>query len=177
MALLKALRKIVSVFLLLGMGWAPVQASESLLNSTTLTREMLDLQKDLLRIDQKLEARLGDDRLVIYLDMGKVPELRLDSVEIAVDGQLLVSQTITPEEARGMLQGGMKKLYVGPLAPGAHQISATLDGLFDGAYHHAKTYPFVKSPGVNTIKVSIIDVGHKQSSKLIFLPEFSFRVE
>ncbi len=177
MALLKALRKMVSVFLFLGMCWAPVQASESSLNSTTLTRAMLDLQKDLLRIDQKLEARLGEDRLVIYLDMGNVPELQLDSVEIAVDGELLVSQSITPEDVRGMLQGGMKKLYVGPLAPGAHQISATLEGVFDGAYHHTKAYPFEKSAGVNTIRVSIIDVGHKQSSKLVFLPEFSFRVE
>ncbi len=180
MALLRALRKVltfvsVAVFAPVWVGSA--SADEPLWNFSTLSQELLALQRDMLVIEQKSEAMVGDDRIVIYLDLGNVPELTLQSVEFALNDQVVVTHSVDEAQRSALAQGGMEKLYVGPLAAGEHTLRARFSGDFNGSYHHEKSYPFITTGGVSVMKVSIIDVMHQQQSELVFFPEFVFHQE
>ncbi len=180
MALLKALRKVLTfVFITVS---SPVwlttaYADAPLWNFSSLSEEMLGLQRDLLVIEQKDEAKQGNERILIYLDVGNVPELKLESVELVLDGEVVVVRSVDAEQRAAFEQGGMEKLYVGRLAPGQHTLQARFSGVFNGAYSHEKTYPFETEKGITVMRVAIIDVMHQQQSELVFFPEFVFHQE
>lgn len=135
------------------------------------------LQRDILLIEQADEVKVGGDRISVYLDVGNVPDLVLESVEFALNGRVVVAQVIGADQRRAFAQGGMEKLYVGSLSPGEHTLRARFSGDFNGPYSHEKSYPFVTQGGTSVMKVSIIDVMHQKQSELVFFPEFVFQQE
>ncbi len=175
MTLLKALRKMMAPLLALAAAGSAV-ADEPALPSR-LAQEVVGFHRDLLSMEQTLEARKGEDRLAVYLDLGRVDALKLEAVSIAIDGKPVASRRFDEIQRRALRDGAMIKLYVGALAPGAHELHATLEGRFEGAYRHDKRYPFEKAPGASIMRVAIIDVMHQKQSELVFYPEFVFHHE
>lgn len=161
--------------LLLGLFFGALNTAWAEDGVESLVDEILAIQRDILGIEQQLDAAVGDDRVIIYFDMETLPLLDIDVMELIINGDVVVSQRVTPEQREAFNGGAVQKLYVGALAPGQHQVEARFEGQKQGAYAHKTDYLLEKGSGVDVVRLSIIGVFHQKESEFISYPEFIFR--
>lgn len=165
MRLIPTLRCLFSMMLLIAASstWAESDTHESLAASA------LDLRRDLLAIEEKLQALIYPDRIDIYLDVDNLPYLTLRSINIMLDDQIIAQGELNDQQRAAFNMGGMQKLYSGPLPPGRHELKALFRGNIGQSNQHSKALPFEKKPGVDVIKITIADLLQLRR------PEFVFR--
>lgn len=135
----------------------------------SLAGSVLNLRRDLLSIEESMQDLAYPDRIDIYFDMDNLPYLSLRSINIMLDDQVIAQGDLSDAQRAAFNNGGIQKLYSGPLAPGRHELKALFRGNIGQANQHSQTLPFEKKPGVDVIRITVADLLQLRR------PEFVFR--
>jgi hypothetical protein len=106
----------------------------------------------------------------VSLEGGKTFEL--DSVQVLIDGKVVASQIYTARELKALQRGGVQKVYLGNVAPGAHTLVAffTGKGVHDRDNKRALTFAFDKGASAKAIELQVRDTSARNE------PEFGAKV-
>lgn len=148
-------RAIAGVFLCLLAGvFTPAQADDAYRQQMKgLDEQVQEVKSDVLAIAaelNQLQERLlypSDTHFAVFVALAKGETLRLDAVQIQIDGQPAASYLYSFKELEALQMGGVQRLYTGNIATGQHQIEVSLNGkLASGKdYSHTERFEFTKA--------------------------------
>ena len=134
--------------------YAPAQAADTYRQQMKgLDEQVQEVKSDVLSIaaelDQLQERLLypSDTHFAVFVALAKGETLRLDAVQIQVDGQPAASYLYSFKELEALQNGGVQRLYTGNIATGQHEIEISLNGkLASGKdYSHTERFAFTKA--------------------------------
>lgn len=125
--------------------------------------DVLSIAAELNQLEEKL-VYPSDTHLAVFVSLARGETLRLDAVEIQIDGHLATHYIYSFKELDALRKGGVQRIYSGNLATGAHEIEVSVSAkLANGKdYTQTERFPFTKE-----IKPKLLDVtlGGPESSQ------------
>jgi hypothetical protein len=117
-----------------------------------LDEQVQEVKSDVLSIAaelNQLQERLlypSDTHFAVFVALAKGETLRLDAVQIRIDGQPAANYLYSFKELEALQKGGIQRIYTGNIATGDHDIEVSLNGkLANGKdYTHSDHFAFTK---------------------------------
>ena len=147
-------RALLSVLCLLAGVFAPAQAQDTYRQQMKgLDEQVQEVKSDVLSIAaelNQLQERLlypSDSHLAVFVALSKGETLRLDAVQIQIDGQLVANYLYSFKELEALQKGGVQRIYTGNVTTGDHAIEISLNGkLANGKdYAYSQQFAFTKA--------------------------------
>jgi hypothetical protein len=134
-----------------------------------LDEQVQEIKSDVLGIDAELrrleEKLLYPSNTHVALFVGLAPSenkgasIRLDAVQIQLDGKLVAHYIYSFKELEALQRGGVQRIYTGNIATGQHQLEVSVIGKLDGGKDYAQTERFTIDKGVEPKLVGITLAG------------------
>lgn len=107
--------------------------------------DVLSISAELSQLEEKL-LYPSDTHFAVFVQLAKGDTLRLDSVELRVDGQPAAHYIYSFKELEALQKGGVQRLHTGNIASGQHQLEVIAKGkLASGEdYSRTETIAFAK---------------------------------
>lgn len=107
--------------------------------------DVLSISAELSQLEEKL-LYPSDTHFAVFVQLAKGDTLRLDSVELRVDGQPAAHYIYSFKELEALQKGGVQRLHTGNIASGRHQLEVIVKGkLASGEdYSRNETIAFAK---------------------------------
>ncbi len=107
--------------------------------------DVLSISQELSRLEEKLLYPSGT-QVAIFVALAKGDTMRLDSVRLQIDGQLVAHYLYSAKELEALHKGGVQRLYVGNVATGNHQLEVFVDGKVESGadFSRAEHFAFRK---------------------------------
>ncbi|HEU0306401.1 MAG TPA: hypothetical protein VFR30_05485 [Lysobacter sp.] len=107
--------------------------------------DVLSISAELSQLEEKL-LYPSDTHLAIFVQLAKGDTLRLDSVDVRIDGQPAAHYIYSFKELEALQKGGVQRLYTGNIASGPHQLEVTVSGKRANGedYSRSETVAFTK---------------------------------
>lgn len=125
-----------------------------------LDEQVQEIKSDVLSIAQelnRLEERLlypSNTQIAVFVALADGEGLRLDAVQIHIDGQPVARYVYSHKELEALQKGGVQRLYTGNVPTGAHQLDVSVNGRLAGR-DYAETGRFSIEKGVEPKLVGI----------------------
>src|SRR5436305_14831027 len=103
--------------------------------------DVLSISQELSRLEEKLLYPSGT-QVAIFVALAKGDQMRLDSVRLQIDGQLVTHHIYSAKELEALRKGGVQRIYVGNVATGNHQLEVLVDGKLEGGGDFSRTERF-----------------------------------
>ena len=100
--------------------------------------DVLSISQELNRLEEKLLYPSGT-QVAIFVALAKGDQMRLDSVRLQIDGQLVTQHIYSAKELEALRKGGVQRIYVGNVATGDHQLEVLVDGKLDNGKDFSRT--------------------------------------
>jgi hypothetical protein len=113
-----------------------------------LDEEVQEIKADVLRIAEelrRLEEKLlypSGTQVAVFVALASGDTMRLDSVQLHVDGQLAAHYIYSAKELEALRKGGIQRLYVGNVATGDHRLDVLVEGKLEGGADFSRTEQF-----------------------------------
>ena len=125
--------------------------------------DVLSIAAELGQLEEKL-LYPSDTHLAVFIALAQQGDtLRLDSVQVQIDGQPAARYIYSFKELDALQHGGVQRLYTGNIATGQHQLEVSVAGkLASGKdYTHTERFPFTKEikPKLIGVKLAGPDSG------------------
>src|SRR5437879_2324793 len=126
-----------------------------------LDEQVQEIKSDVLSIAaelNQLEEKLlypSDTHLAVFVSLAHGETLRLDAVQIQIDGRPATHYIYSFKELDALRRGGVQRIYSGNIATGAHEIEVSVSAKLANGKDYAQTerFPFTKD-----IKPRLLDV-------------------
>lgn len=107
--------------------------------------DALSIAAELSQLEEKLLFP-SETQLAIFVQLAKGDTLRLDSVDVRVDGKPAAHYIYSFKELEALQKGGVQRLHIGNIASGEHQVEVSVTGkLANGSdYNRTDTAAFTK---------------------------------
>lgn len=107
--------------------------------------DVLSIAADLNQLEEKL-LYPSDTHLAVFVSLAHGETLRLDAVQIQIDGQLATHYIYSFKELDALRKGGVQRIYTGNIATGVHEIAVSVSGkLANGKdFSRSEHFPFTK---------------------------------
>ena len=109
--------------------------------------DVLSIAAELKRLEERLLYPSGT-HLAVFVALAPRDTLRLDAVQIQIDGQPVAHSIYSFKELEALQKGGVQRIYTGNVASGEHQIEVTIAGKLDTGKDYSRTERFAFSKGV-----------------------------
>jgi hypothetical protein len=109
--------------------------------------DVLSIAAELSRLEERLLYPSGT-HLAVFVALAPRDTLRLDAVQIQIDGQPVAHSIYSFKELEALQKGGVQRIYTGNVATGEHQIEVTIAGKLDTGKDYSRTERFAFSKGV-----------------------------
>ena len=109
--------------------------------------DVLTIAAELSRLEERLLYPSGT-HLAVFVALAPRDTLRLDAVQIQIDGQPVAHSIYSFKELEALQKGGVQRIYTGNVATGEHQIEVTIAGKLDTGKDYSRTEHFAFSKGV-----------------------------
>jgi hypothetical protein len=118
--------------------------------------DVLSIAADLNQLEEKL-LYPSDTHLAVFVSLAHGETLRLDAVQIQIDGQLATHYIYSFKELDALRKGGVQRIYSGNVATGAHEIAVSVNGkLANGKdFSQSEHFPFTKEIKPKLLGVSL----------------------
>jgi len=118
--------------------------------------DVLGIAAELNQLEEKL-LYPSDTHLAVFVALTQGETLRLDSVQVQIDGQPAARYIYSFKELDALRRGGVQRIYTGNIASGQHQIEVSLAGkLASGKdYSHTERFAFTKEVRPKLIGVKL----------------------
>ena len=93
----------------------------------SLKRDVLDLSKDLSDLQDELLTP-ASTKVSVFVSLDSQNPMNLDSVQLQLDNRSVANYLYNSDEQRALQRGGVQRLYLGNIAIGSHQITASFIG-------------------------------------------------
>jgi len=100
--------------------------------------DVLSISQELSRLEEKLLYPSGT-QVAIFVALAKGDQMRLDSVRLQIDGQLVTQHIYSAKELEALRKGGVQRIYVGNVSTGDHQLEVLVDGKLDDGKDFSRT--------------------------------------
>ena len=90
------------------------------------------------QLEEKLLYPSGT-QVAIFIALAKGDQMRLDSVRLQIDGQLVTHHIYSAKELEALRKGGVQRIYVGNVATGDHKLDVLVDGKLEGGADFSRT--------------------------------------
>jgi hypothetical protein len=132
-----------------------------------LDEQVQEIKSDVLSIAtelNQLEEKLlypSNTQVAIFVSMASGKILRLDSVEIQLDGNPVAHHIYTFKELEALQKGGVQRIYTGNIRAGDHDLQVLAIGKSGGGVDFRKTERFKvnKDVGPKIVEISLDDQG------------------
>src|SRR5262245_17151931 len=157
-------KALLSLLCVLAGVFAPAHAQDSYRQQMKgLDEQVQEVKSDVLSIAaelNQLQERLlypSDTQLAVFVALAKGETLRLDAVQIQIDGQPAARYIYSFKELEALQKGGVQRIYTGNIATGQHEIEVSLTGKLTGGkdYTHTERFPFTKAIQPKLIGVTL----------------------
>ena len=118
--------------------------------------DVLSIAAELNQLEEKLLYPSGT-QVAIFIALAKGDEMRLDAVQLQIDGQLVAHYIYSFKELEALRKGGVQRLYVGNVATGDHQLDVMVDGkLKSGAdFNRSQHFTFRKEVKPKLVELTV----------------------
>ena len=130
-----------------------------------LDEQVQEIKSDVLSIDaelRRLEEKLlypSNTHVALFVALAKGDSMRLDAVQIQLDGKLVAHYIYSYKELEALQKGGVQRIYTGNIATGSHQLEVSVTGKLEGGRDYAHTERFTIDKGVEPKLVGITLAG------------------
>jgi len=100
--------------------------------------DALNISQELSRLEEKLLYPSGT-QVAIFVALAKGDPMRLDSVRLQIDGQLVTHHIYSAKELEALRKGGVQRIYVGNVSTGDHQLEVLVDGKLEDGKDFSRT--------------------------------------
>lgn len=137
------------------------QAKELLLLRTSLEavkKGLVDINSELLVLRETAQFP-ERSQVAVFVTLDKLPQFQLETVELQLDGRVILSHNYATHEKEAMQKGGFHRLYAGNVADGSHTIKAVFTGKLSGTkkYSDSVSYNFKKAEKAKVFTLGIYD--------------------
>ncbi|HWR14920.1 MAG TPA: hypothetical protein VN577_08830 [Terriglobales bacterium] len=133
--------------------------------------DVLNISQELSRLEEKLLYPSGT-QVAIFVAVSKGDQMRLDSVRLQVDGQLVAHHIYSAKELEALRKGGVQRIYVGNVATGDHKLEVLMDGKLQGGDDFSRTQTFTFRKEVKPKLVGLTLGGPSSGNSPITLGEW-----
>ena len=169
-----------SAFLLiafaLSSGVAPAEAEPvSKQQMQSLDEQVQEVKSDVLSIAAELnglEEKLlypSNTQVAVFVSLAEAEALRLDSVQLKIDGNPVAHYIYSFKELEALQKGGVQRIYTGNIPTGEHQIDVSITGKLSGGKDIDATESFSFRKDVEPKLVAITLAGQGSGDSLIEL--------
>jgi hypothetical protein len=109
--------------------------------------DVLSIAAELARLEERL-LYPSNTHLAVFVALADRDTLRLDAVQIQIDGQPVAHSIYSFKELEALQKGGVQRIYTGNVTAGEHQIEVTIAGKLDTGKEYTRTERFAFSKGV-----------------------------
>jgi hypothetical protein len=130
-----------------------------------LDEQVQEIKSDVLSIAQelnRLEEKLlypSNTQIALFVALANGTAVRLDAVQIQIDGQPVVRYVYSHTELEALQKGGVQRIYTGNVPTGAHQLEVAVSGKLAGGSDYTETGRFTISKGIEPKLVGITLTG------------------
>jgi hypothetical protein len=103
--------------------------------------DVLSIAADLNQLQEKL-LYPSDTHLAVFVALARGETLRLDAVQIQIDGQPAAHYVYSFKELEALQKGGVQRIYTGNIATGPHEIEVSLAGKLANGKDYSRTERF-----------------------------------
>ena len=100
--------------------------------------DVLSISQELSRLEEKLLYPSGT-QVAIFVALAKGDPMRLDSVRLQIDGQLVTHHIYSAKELEALRKGGVQRIYVGNVSTGDHQLEVLVDAKLEDVKDFSRT--------------------------------------
>lgn len=142
-----------AVALLLAVACVPAWAQDGYREQMKgLDEQVQEVKSDVLAISaelSQLEEKLlypSNTHFALFVQLAKGDTLRLDSIDVQLDGQPAAHYIYSFKELEALQKGGVQRLHTGNVASGQHQLQVTVSGKLPNGqdYSRSETVAFAK---------------------------------
>jgi hypothetical protein len=139
-------------------GGEATQADSVDLDVQTLKKELVDLNKDLFKLEEEL-LYPASTQVAVFVSVDVGTFFALDSVTLKVDDKEVTNYLYTEREVQALHRGGVQRLYLGNLKAGEHELIAlfTGKGTHERDYRRGTTLRIDKGVGASYVELKISD--------------------
>jgi len=139
-------------------GAEATQADSVDLDVQTLKKELVDLNKDLFKLEEEL-LYPASTQVAVFVSVDVGTFFALDSVTLKVDDKEVTNYLYTEREVQALHRGGVQRLYLGNLKAGEHELIAlfTGKGPHERDYRRGTTLRIEKGVGASYVELKISD--------------------
>ena len=116
--------------------------------------DVLSIAAELGRLEEKL-LYPSNTQVSLFVALEKSNALRLDAVQIQIDGQLVAHYIYSHKELDALQKGGVQRIYTGNVPSGAHELEVSVSGKLEGGKDYSETSRFTIDKGVEPKLVGI----------------------
>jgi hypothetical protein len=109
--------------------------------------DVLNIAAELNRLEEKL-LYPSNTHVAVFVTLVDRDPLRLDAVQIQIDGQLVAHSIYSFKELEALQKGGVQRIYTGNVPTGEHQLQVTIAGKLEGGKDYSRTERFAFSKSV-----------------------------
>jgi hypothetical protein len=109
--------------------------------------DVLGIAAELARLEEKL-LYPSNTHLAVFIALAERDTLRLDAVQIQIDGQPVAHSIYSFKELEALQKGGVQRIYTGNVATGEHKIEVTIAGKLDTGKDYSRTEHFSFNKGI-----------------------------
>jgi len=162
------IRLFVAVCLVLCLGIAGARAEEmDRQQMKGLDEQVQDIKTDVLGIAAELnllEEKLlypSGTQVAVFVALAQGDAVRLDAVQIRIDGELVAHYIYSFKELDALRKGGVQRIYVGNVPTGTHAIDVSVGGKLEGGadYSHTGQFSFDKGVGPKLVGLTVSGPG------------------
>jgi len=134
-----------------------------------LDEQVQEIKSDVLRI--ALELNLLEEKLLypsntqvavfVSLAQGQKETIRLDSVRIAIDGEVVAHHIYSFKELEALKKGGVQRIYTGNVITGDHRLDVSVAGKLPGGKDvtGSESFQFSKEAEPELVGVTVAGEG------------------
>jgi len=123
-----------------------------------LKKKVIQLNRDLFILEEDLLFP-ANTQFAVFLSLDTGQFLKLDTVKLKVDDDIVAAHLYTDRQLRALSRGGMQRLYMGNLKSGEHEVTAFVEGIGPDqrAYKKAATMTLTKDTELKALEIRIKD--------------------
>ena len=123
-----------------------------------LKKQVIRLNRDLFILEEDL-LYPASTQFAVFLSLDTGEFLKLDSVKLKVNDEIVAAHLYTERQAKALQRGGMQRLHIGNLKTGEHEVTVFVEGIGpdNRAYKQAATYQLQKDTDTAALEVRIRD--------------------
>jgi hypothetical protein len=133
--------------------------------------DVLSISEELSRLEEKLLFPSGT-QIAIFVALAEGDPMRLDAVQLHIDGQLVAHYIYSSKELEALRRGGVQRLYVGNVTTGEHQLEVLIDAKLEGGDEFSRAQQFAFRKAVKPKLVGLTLAGPGSGDSPIVLSEW-----